>query len=224
MLIALLALSACDTDLDNVFPTGVDEGEVLVCWNGGRPTGSDLHVAMTGTVVGIDQNLGNCTHSVTVEDEDGIQNTVGFTVFAEDGSDLTPELDVTMGQQMALGYRYRMVWGDVSGFMLVDTVGMVAAVDEGTWGGAFEEGDVPDLTVRYGELIGKEATSCEPVEGYSVVFEADEDSEISPVGQGTVLYNGQELTAFAVAGWKWGEGDGCDVSDATDRLAWVVFR
>lgn len=220
----LLALFACDTDLDNVFPTGVDAGEVLVCLDGSRPSGEDQAIAMPGTVVAIDENLGACTRSVTVEHEDGTRLNVGFSVFAEDGSDMTPVIDVAIGEAVVIGYKYKFVWGDVSAFTIQDTEGLVIVAEEGTWGGAIDEGDVPGLSVDYGKLIGSEETSCEPVEGHSVVFSADEESTINPFGEAQIVLDGNELTALAVAGWKWGEAVGCDVMDNTDRLAWVVYR
>lgn len=222
MLIALLPLVACDGDRLNIVADELDRGEVLVCLDGGRPIGEDEDVELGGIVTAVNEGLGDCTQSVTLQNADGDSTTVGIKVLAKDGSDVTPDTNVVVGNELDLVYRYRMVWGDVAGFVLSDSSGPVFAAEEGTWGGALETGDVVGLSVALGEWVATEETDCEPMEGHSMVFSADDTVQVTPLGAASLNVGGRRMLATGVAAWDWGEGDGCDVSDSTGRTAWVV--
>ena len=220
-LLSLTLLAACDGG-SPLAPAGVDRGAIAVCLDGGRPSGEDTDIQLQGTITEIDAHAGDCTRAFTVEDADGVQSTIGLLVLDADNLDITPDLNVEVGAEVSLIYRYRMVWGDVAGFSVSDSTGLVAAAEEGAWGGALEADDLGGLSVSVGELIGSEETSCEPVEGHSLVFSGDEDMELDPIDSDTVVVAGRTLTAHAIAAYEWGAGNGCDISDNTGRTAFVV--
>lgn len=216
-MILLFAL-ACDFD-------AVEEGSAVVCLDDERAMGGDdVDIELSGTVV--NQHAGaDCTLNLEVEADDGTRYSVGWSLADAEAQDLTPDFDVADGERVSLLYRYRMVWGDAAGFVLRDAEGdVVAAADEGAWGSALEEGDVPGLAVSPGEVVATEATECEPLEGHTLLFEGDDTVEIEPVGSDAITVGGAEFTAYALRATSWGEGTGCDVSDTTDTYAWALSR
>lgn len=213
-----LFLFACDLD-------PVEEGSVVVCLDGdAAPVGNDVDLDVTGTVVGQSEG-GDCLVDLTIEQADGTLASIGWTLLDGEGNDLTPDFNVAEGDQVSFTYRYRMVWGDVAGFVLRDAEGeVIAAADEGAWDNALEEGDVPGLAVSPGEVVATEATECEPLEGHTLIFEGDNTVEIEPVASDTVTVGGADFTAYALRATSWGEGTGCDVSDTTSVYAWAINR
>lgn len=217
----LLLLAAGCTDMV------VERGDVAVCLDGGRPTGGggDIDQVLAGTVSALDAGTDACPWSATIDDGAGTITTIGLGVADADGGNLTPAVDLTVGASVALTYRYRLVWGDVAGFVLTDAGGVVLAAEEGAWGGALADGDVPGLAVaRDDTVVATEPTECQPIEGYGIVFTGDEALTLTPVSSGTVLVDGAPLTAMAVAAYDYGESSNCQVSDITGETSWVVVR
>lgn len=206
-------------------PGGVERGTVVVSLDGGRPPlGDDLDLLLDGTVTAVEADASGA-RSVTVDDGAGEVHTVGLSVGDAADADIAPALDVAVGDAVHLVYRYRFVWGDVAGFALSDADGLVVAAEEGAWGGALQEGDVPGLSVRRGDdVVAREAAECQPLEGFSLVFEGDEAVELVPVDTAPLSVDGAALTAIAVASWDYGESATCQISDVTGYDSWVVHR
>lgn len=204
----------------------VERGAVTVCLDGGRPSGDDdVDLAISGTVTAVGAATADCGPSVTVEDAAGAATTVALRVTDAAAADITPPIDVAIGDAVELVYRWRLVWGDVAGFVLSDDGGLVVAAEEGGWGGALEAGDVPGLTVRRGDApVASEASSCQPREAFELVFEADDTVTLVAVDSAPVTIAGVAATALAVAVWDYGESEGCQISDGTGYTSWVVHR
>ncbi len=217
-------LSACVTEPPDA--NIVETGALQVCFEGdGASSGDDADVEVTGQVSNTNGTTGDCSRNLDVHVGEGTVYRVGWTLLDDDGTDITPDFDVAEGDAVTLLYRYRLVWGDAAGFVLRDADdNVVAAADEGAWGSALEEGDVPGLSVSPGEVVATEATDCEPLEGHTLLFEGDDTVEIEPVDSGTVAVGGAEFTAYALRATSWGEGTGCDVSDTTEVYAWALSR
>ena len=217
MLLALLA--AC-------LSKNVDRGTVDICL--AASTGDlvlDQELFLRG-IVGPADSTSECegvrTFSI-VGDKKGTF-TFGFGVRDGDGSDITPPLEVGEGDEVSLFFRDRLVWGNVAGFVLEDFEGaMIAAADEGTWGGALDAGEVDGLAVDRGhDVIAREPTDCQPIEGYEIEFSADDDAVLTPVDSEQIAIEGRSFTALAVAAWDYGESDKCQITDATGVTSWVV--
>ena len=200
----------------------VDRGTVSVCLDDDRP-GVDFELDFAGTVSAVGR--GECGTELVIDDGAGTTHTLGFGAVDADHLETTATLDIAEGTHVSLHYVYRMVWGDVAGFALYDDERLLVAADEGTWGGAISDDEAHlGFTVEYGDKLGTEATECMPVDGYSMVFNAEHPVEIEPIGSAPIQVAGAEYQALAVAAWKWGESTGCQMSDTTDRLAWMVTR
>ena len=102
---------------------------------------SDITINFDITVEGVvedtwasDFNLTGCeaapTRGIEIIDDNGDTWHLGVALTDEDGQRLdTPNLAFT-GRDVTLTYRYRKPWGDVSGYVLSDRDGLVAAADE----------------------------------------------------------------------------------------------
>lgn len=217
MLFVLLA--AC-------LPNIVDRGTVDICLadaNGDLVL--DQELSLRG-IVGPPDSTSDCqgTTSFSIVDNTKGTYTWGFGVQDGDGSDITPSLDVGYGDDVHLFFRDRLVWGNVAGFVLGDFEEvMIAAADEGTWGAALEPGDVDGLSVERGhDVIAREPTDCQPIEGFEIEFSADEDAVLTPVESERIAIEGRSFTALAVSAWDYGDSDDCQITDATGATAWVV--
>ena len=210
----ILFLLACIT-------TPIQSGDVTVCLDGGRPT-ADLALDVAGPITAVGE--GDCGAELTMEDGDGIAHTIGYAAKDGDAADITPVSSLAVGDTVQLAYDYRFVWGDVAGFAIYADDGLVVAADEGVWGGAFALDMLDGLTVSYGDKLGTEETDCMPMDGYTMVFHGDSDVVVEPINSAEVEIGGVAVQALAVAAWQWGQPHGCQVSDTTDHLAWVVSR
>lgn len=227
LLTLLTALAGCPA----IAPNDTDElGDIVgrawidMCTEGADlDDQDDLDLTIDGTVVAV-AGCADATWAVSVETATGDLYTVGFTV-SDGATDLTPAIpSVVEGEAVSLRVRKRLVWGTVTGFVLTDGGGVAVAVEQGGWGGALEDGDVPGLTVALGELVAIEETICEPLEGHAIDFEGDALVSVVPVGDDTVSIGGVPYTAFAVAAWEHGPSATCTVLDDSDVTSWLVYR
>jgi len=160
-------------------------------------------------------------------DVDGQEVLIGFNVRDGAGNDLLPADPVAVGDEVDVLFRSRMVWGSVEGLAVRDADGVVLAVEQGTWGGALEPGDVDGLEATFGEVVAKkDEPSCGHWNGHEVVLTAPDQPAVAlePVSTGPISLDGQQLTAVAAAALTYHEGSGCMISDTTDRLSWALYR
>lgn len=219
-----LALPVSLTACSKGFPSEDEPlvvGTVTVCTDVAPDDGQAHDVS--GTVVAIDAAASDCTHTITIEDADGVQHVVGWTVERDDGMTLTYELDLAEGDAVDLRVRSVLVWGDVQGFVLHDADGLVVAVDEGTWGGALEPDDT-GVGVAHGTLLQTEAGDCETLEYARILFDADVEMETDPVETRLLPLDGVEYMAMGVASITRGPGESCEITDQTDELSWIIWR
>jgi len=217
--VLLVLLAAC-------LPNTVDRGTVDICLADSKgELVLDQEFFLRG-IVGPPDSTSDCqgVRSFSIVDNQKGTFTWGFGVRDGDGTDITPALDVSYGDDVHLFFRDRLVWGDVAGFVLGDFEEvMIAAADEGTWGGAFEPGEVDGLSVDRGhDVIAREPTDCQPIEGYEIEFSADDDTVLAPVDSAQIDIEGRSFRALAVAAWDYGDSDSCQITDATGATAWVV--
>ena len=224
MILSLL-LTACETDPLGL--AGPQQGGIRVCEEGACG-GDSVAISVRGTVSAIDDPIGDCTRSVTVDDGAGGTFAVGLTVTDDDGTDITPDPGVAVGDTLMVNYRYEMPFGDVAGFTLADNEGLFFAAEEGGWGNALDDADVPGLTVESGDTVATEETDCQPKEFHEIVFNGDEDVTLTTVDSGQIVLGGRTLTALAIQDWRFVEDspglDGlvCEQSENTPFRSWVV--
>jgi len=212
-----------------------DHGSLEVCLAGpqGTEPATTADLDLTGTVTAIDTeinhwNLDGCSGASSVleiTDDTGDVWAVGLSV-SLNGEDHTPFFDVAEGDVLDLSFRVRTVWGTVSGFTLSSEDGLIAAVDEGNWGGALQPEDTPGLIVtRSEDPIHSQESDCKTFDTYTTTFAADDSIRLRPMETGAVEVEGLPFTALSVASYDYRDGNGnCHVSDLTGQTSWMIFR
>jgi hypothetical protein len=231
--LVLLTVVGCANG-NNTLPE-VQSGRVVICLGGPevvRGADESFDVTFSGTVTSewaSDYALTGCSdytaRTAQITDENGNVWSLGYTLFDEDGGALdTPSLS-WMNRVVEVTYRYRKPWGDVSGFTMTDRDGLVAAGDEGTWGGALLDGDVEGLTVRAeDEVIAKSETECSPQVGYALTFEAQTDLNLVAVSSAPLTVNDKRMTAYAIAAHEDEDKDACLGQETTGVYGWAITR
>jgi|GEM_PF-4699759 len=216
-----LVWTACSKDDGTEDEARETVGHVTVCTD--IPPDDGTAHRVSGTVVAIDDGATDCSHSVTVEDAEGAQHVVGWSLTGEDGTDHTPPLDLAEGDGVDVLVRSVLVWGDVQGLVIEDDGGLVVAAEEGTWGGALEADDVA-FEVLVGAWRFTEESDCETIEYYSFFFEGDARSEGVSLEAVELTVDGAELQAVGGTALLRGPGTNCEITDQTDELSWIVWR
>jgi hypothetical protein len=232
ILLPLLPLAACDwIDGRNNAPAGF----ASACLSGPRP--EDLYeqggalFEIEGTVLSDEAGTppasdmecyGERDRLLSIEEADGTVRVLSYGIADPDGGLETPALDVTVGQQVSLLYRVVAEFGSAQGFVLSDADGLVAALESGTWGPALQDGDVPGLSVRDGNLMYTLEEECGTAGHFEWVFAGDEEVVVEPYGPGSVSIGGALFEAWAIANMQW-QGD-VQCTDLANDQMWAVFR
>jgi len=228
ILIAIPALTGCGDSASTETP--ISTGTLTICEAGDGSSlddefGEDMTLDISGTVIAINSDAVECSRSITVENADGDSWTVGLSVTDDQGEDVLLDIDLELDDTVELVYRSRLVWGEVKGFTISDSEGLVLAVEEGTWGGALE----PELlegfsTSRNDELLATEREECMVRKSYAMEFEGDESLTLQPYEEDFLFVNSQQMRAVAVASVVPGPGKSCTTSDTTDIHSWLLSR
>ena len=99
---------------------------------------------------------------------------------------------------------------------------MVAALEQGTWGPALQDGDVPGLELSVGEQYGSVEDQCGVQTWTELAFDAESLAVLLPYEAGPLYLGGQSLTAYAIASSQW-QGD-VQCTDLAGELIWGLFR
>ncbi|MBW2276841.1 MAG: hypothetical protein JRF63_05070 [Deltaproteobacteria bacterium] len=238
VLLLALTLTACDDDGPKP-----KQGDADACASAPEAllTDSeyeDTELAVSGTVTEVltavpsgEFDVGYCAADVLDRgfrlDVDGQEVVIGFNVRDENGNDLLPTDLITVGDELDVLFRSKMVWGSVEGVTVRDTEGLRLAVEHGSWGGALEQDEVDGLDVRTGKQVAKQDhQDCGYWSGREIEFIApgQETVILTPVETDPLTLEGQTLTAVASAAVSYHEGSGCSISDISGRLSWALYR
>jgi hypothetical protein len=224
---ALVLLSACAGP-------EFESGEAAVCLGSDATTPIPVTAKATWEVTGMvtavrdfdaaDEATTNCgsniSSAVDIVDVTGTTWTLGYGILDSKGEHKLPELDLAVDDTVNLTVR-QSDDGMSRGFVIHDGQGIVAAMDEGTAGGALKDDDLDGLEVRRGFAIGTSKDDCGKMEGTQITFKGSGKSTSSPFGSTMVNLEGTELEAFAIDSFYWTDS-ACD--DALDQLTWAIFR
>ena len=227
MLASLVLLGACKGP-------DFESGDAAVCLGSDEatpiPVTAKANWEVTGMVTGIrdfdasDNATMSCdtptSTAVDIIDMTGTTWTLGYGILDSKGEQALPELDLELDETVNLIVR-QSDDGLSRGFVIHDGQGVVAAMDEGTAGGALHDSDVDGLEVSRGATIGSSKDDCGKMEGTQIAFKGEQKLTTSPFGSTMVEVDGAELQAFAIDSYFWAKST-CD--EAADQLTWAVFR
>ena len=215
---ALVSLaSACAApaagSLDLCLPTEMQPG----------PDGSDASLTVRGRFVDRAAPSSGCGGGLTVRDDNGDEHAFGVNLQRPDMSLVDWTLPLDIGDTVEVHARLRQPFGSVEGMVLRDAEGaLLAAFDEGTWGGALDADDLA-FAVERGEQFDALRKDCITRTFHTLVFQGDDDKvSLEPFAQAPITVEGAELRAVAVRAEGAEAGRGCSVTDTTGTFAWAL--
>lgn len=188
------------------------------------PATGEAELRMRARFVAREARDSGCGGGLTLRDEDGVEHTFGVNLQRPDLSLLDWELPVAIGDTVEVLARRRGGWGTGAGLVVRDEAGaLLAAFDEGTWGGALDAADVA-VEVRPGAEFDVVREECETRSLRALRFVGDgAPVELQPFDQAPIRVEGAALRAVAVQAERLGPGASCEVSDQSDIFAWALL-
>jgi hypothetical protein len=228
--IPLVLATACAPETD------IRSGEVALCL--ANNSGTVLNPSATaewsniGTVTAINELdgstipgldcSGSASHAINIEELDGTSWTLAYGITNQEGDHVAPALDLTLGDTVNFMFRQKQTPGTAArGFVVVDGSGLVAAVDNGIFGGALTPGDVEGLNVNRGIDVGDNKEECGLRSGSLIEFSGNTTVSIEPFSSSTLQIGESSFEAYAVSAFFWTKGS-CD--ENTDEFSWAIFR
>jgi len=165
---------------------------------------------------------GQVDKAFTLRDEAGVDWSVGYAVRNSDGETVTPEpLEDLVGSSVTMRYKAVRSFGEADGFAISEGGTLLAAVEQGTWGPALEEEDVPGLSVTSGEPVYELEDDCGTQSYSKIVFTGDEQYAEIPYSQTEITVDGASYDIFAVDNGTYIE---LNCTDMGGRWEWAAFR
>lgn len=230
-ILVLVLFAACRVDVtddsgDPDPPYVPSDGRSTVCVTTDTP---DLYQAtgeVTGLVSGGGEGYealesGECwgtpARFLDLVDPAGHTWRAGWGLTDDQGTDVSPEVHIPVDGPVQLRSRVSCGEGCSAAFSIVSGELLYAAFTEGYWGPAFEEGDLPGLTVSAGGDLGLVDTGC-GLEAYTTqVFDGDTRVELEPFATGTVQVGGEDRRAWAISAHRY---EVVKCTDVGDTFAW----
>lgn len=188
------------------------------------PETGDEELRLRGRFVAREARDSGCGGGLTLRDEAGVEHAFGVNLQRPDLSLLDWELPVAIGDTVEVLARRRGGWGQGAGLVVRDEDGaLLAAFDEGTWGGALDADDVA-VEVRAGAEFDVVREECETRSLRALRFVGDgAPVELEPFDQAPIEVEGAALRAVAVQAERLGPGASCEVTDQSDIFAWALL-
>lgn len=228
LIFPMTALLGCKT-------TSFDAGEATLCLthDGGQGIhgNADATWDVTGIVTDVRELDGEeipgldcgaeASTAVDIQETSGRTWTMAFGILDEMGEDATPPIDLSINDTINFMFRQKSGIVTSRGMLIRDGNGLVAAMDEGIGGGALENGDVEGLEVTRGLDVGESKEDCGKRAGTQITFEGSQSISLRPFSQSTLELDGGSYEVTSISSYYWAKTR-CD--DATDQLAWALFR
>jgi len=169
-------------------------------------------------------NLVPCQNDVqqtlVIEDADGVTWTIGYA-WIEGDWDSTPSVWAETGNQIEVLVR-NPDQSSAAGLVVYDRDGAVYALESGIGGRALQDGDIDDLQVDDGDVVGTGSGDCGDTESVSTVFESDNDRLVMYPGEDRGMDTEQGyVTVCTIQSIRYVDGD---CAEDAGETSWVVFR
>jgi hypothetical protein len=174
---------------------------------------------VTGSLLDIREGS-NCAAELVFQSE-GVEHIVGYSILDPEGNDATFIPEWTSAENVTLSTHISFVFGMSYGLVLEDDNGIMMALDQGSWGGALKNAELPFVVEQSENDIGSIEDECMTKTGYT--FKIGED-HMAPFGEFDLTIDEQDFTFVAVSAIEYGPGQSCSISDMSDEFAWGIFR
>ena len=133
----------------------------------------------TGNLVDIRDGAGDCTAELVFQTEDA-EHVIGYSILDPEGNDATFIPDWTSAENITLSTHISFVFGMSYGLVLEDDNGIMMALDEGTWGGALKDAELPFEVGQSDNEVGFIEEECMTKTGFALTIG---DEELAPFGE-----------------------------------------
>jgi hypothetical protein len=186
---------------------------------GGKLVGVDL-VRPTGT------NPLACSErvqrSIVIDEGGGRIWKVGFAVVGGATDRLEQALAEKLGSEVRARFRLRRGFGTATGFALTDGRGLVAALENGTWGPGLDPADTPGVSVRPGAVVCSLTHVCGTQLHKELLFDAGNSVRVAAGAVASFMIGASSYGAQNVATYDWAVPVGC--TDLAGLTSWVLWR
>ena len=157
---------------------------------------------LTGNLVDIRDGSGDCTAELVFQTEDA-EHVIGYSILDPEGNDATFIPDWTSAENITLSTHISFVFGMAYGLVLEDDNGIMMALDEGTWGGALKDAELPFEVGQSDNEVGFIEEECMTKTGFALTIG---DEELAPFGEFDIGIDGQDFTFVSVSAIQYGPG------------------
>ena len=175
---------------------------------------------LTGKLVDIQEGSGYCAVELVFQTET-TKHVIGYSILDPEGNNASFIPSWTSGENVTLSTHISFEWGMSYGLVLEDSEGVLMALDEGTWGGALQNAELPFEVEQSESDIGSIQEECLSKTGFNLTIG---DEELMPFGEFDLTINEQDFTFIAVSAIEYGPGHSCESFDISDEFAWGIFR
>ena len=177
-------------------------------------------IFITGDLLDIRESTGDCAAELVFQVEDA-EHIIGYSILDPEGNDSTFIPEWNAAEEVTLSTHISFVFGMSYGLILEDSNGIMMALDEGSWGGALRDANLPFEVEQSESALGSNEGECVTTTGYALTIG---EEEMAPFGEYDLDIEGQSFTFFAVSAVEYGPGTSCEVSDMSDVFSWALFR
>lgn len=211
--------TACSPEPTNSYPVA---GRIRLCLPEDIQPSMETEETnfLTGNLTDIREGSGDCAAELVFQTEDA-DHVIGYSILDPEGNDATFIPDWTSVENVTLSTHISFVFGMSYGLILEDDSGIMLALDEGTWGGALKDADLPFEVGQSEANIGFIEEECLTKTGFALTIG---DEELIPFGEFDLTIEGEGFTFVAVSALEYGPGTSCSISDMSDEFAWGIFR
>jgi len=175
---------------------------------------------LTGNLVDIREGTGNCANELVFQTVDA-EHVIGYSILDPEGNASSFIPSRTSAENVNLSTHISFEFGMSYGLILEDSKGLLMALDEGTWGGALKDAELPFEVGQSESDIASIEEECMTKTGFALTIG---DEELAPFGEFDITINEQYFTFVAVSAIEYGPGHSCETSDKSDEFAWGIFR
>jgi hypothetical protein len=213
--------TACNTE-DPVAETDPVAGSIRLCLPEDVQPSMETEEPnfLRGSLLDIREGSGDCTAELVFQTEEA-EHVIGYSILDPEGNDASFIPSWTSAENVTLSTHISFVFGMSYGLVLEDDSGIMLALDEGTWGGALQDAELPFEVGQSENDIGSTEQECMTKTGFALTIG---DDELLPFGEFDIAIDEQNFTFIAVSAVEYGPGTSCSISDMSDEFAWGIFK
>ena len=186
---------------------------------------SEAPIVLSGDIVDYRYGEGDCQAEFIFQDDEN-EYVIGYTQFGPEGSD--PEIAEDgyvprwkAAEDVTLSVYTQHSFGTSYGLVVEDDDGILIALEEGYWGGALTDVDLPFTVEKSQNPIAVIEEECVTKTGYALTVG---DDVMAPYAVYDLTIENMDYKFLSIAAIEYSPGESCQVTDMSDQFSWGVFR